>query len=108
EVALQDLAVAGVARHAENRFARGGRLAVEVVAERLETGVVGEVRDDQLAELLRLILARDLGKDLAGGVDGDLDGVLRNGDNGLDEVALNRDELPVGILVEGAGSRVEQ
>ena len=60
EIALMDRAEAGIAGDAVDRRARGGGLAIEVVAERLQAGVVGEVDQRQLAEQLRRRRARRL------------------------------------------------
>ena len=56
------------------------RLLEQIVAERREARLVGEGGERQLAELLQIGLAVDAGKDLAGLVDDDLDGVGRHGD----------------------------
>ena len=57
--------------NADGRLAGRGGLLEVVAAERLQAGLVDEIGDRQLAELLRRRLARNGGGDQAGLADGD-------------------------------------
>ena len=65
-----------------------GRLDEEVVADRLQAGLVDETRERELAEHGRRGRAGNDRRDLALRIDGDRRRVLRNGDAGLHDVAL--------------------
>src|SRR5262249_54382697 len=108
QVALVDLAKAGVAGDASDRLPGGGRLAIEIVAERAETGVIGEVDQGELTEKLRRWLAGGARIDFAGLVDEDVERVLREGDRRVDGVAVAGHQLAGGGFVERAGAGIER
>ena len=51
QIALMDLAEAGIAGNADDRRAGGDGLVVEIAAERIEARLVGEVGERELAQL---------------------------------------------------------
>ena len=68
---MRDGAEARIAGDVDDRRARGRGLLVEVAAERGEAGVIREIGDGQLAELLRGGLAVERHGDDAGLADDD-------------------------------------
>src|SRR6266702_3228487 len=72
EILLVDLAIAGIARQADDGRARRRGLAIEIAAQRFEARLVGEVGEIELADLPRVHFRVQLGKHLSGLVDRDL------------------------------------
>src|SRR3954469_406318 len=97
EILLVDLAVAGIAGQPDDWRAGRRGLAVEIAAQRFEAGLVGEIGEIELADLPRVHFRIQLGKHLSGLVDRDLDRSLRHRDCGIQQVAVGRDELAVGV-----------
>ena len=106
EVALRHRAEAGIARDADDRRPGGSRFLEEIAAERLQAGVVGEIGDGQLSELYGRRVAGNGRRHDAGLAHGHGRGVLRHDDVGRDEIAVERDQLPLRVSVEAASARV--
>ena len=106
EVALLQLAEAFIARRAVDGRARRRGLEEEVVAHGFEPGAVDEPRELELAQRLRLGLARNRRLHGTGRADLHAAGVLRHGDARIDEVAVARDELSLGVEIEGTVARI--
>src|SRR5207248_781448 len=62
EILLVDLAVAGIAGETNDRRARCRGLAIEIAAQRLEAGLVGEIGEVELADLPRIDFRVQLGE----------------------------------------------
>src|SRR5690606_22962329 len=103
---LAHQAEAHVARNSLFRRAGGRRLAVEIVADRLQPRVVDEGRDVQLTDDVRLHLVLDVGHDFAILVDLDVHGVLRDRDAWLDLVAIHGHDHAFRRKLEGAGTGI--
>lgn len=99
---------AGIAGYADIGRAGCRGFLEEIVAERRQTCLIGEVGDLKLAEALHGCLAVDAGKNLAGLVDDDLNGIDRYRDGRNDTGAIHCHQLAGGVGVEGAGAGVER
>ncbi len=100
-------AEARITGYAGHRGARCRRLSVKVVRQRLEAGIVGKVGQGDLAERRQFCGRPTPREHFSGLVDDDLSRVLRNRDLRLQEIPVDRNDLAVGILVEGTGPRIE-
>ncbi|MNE05131.1 hypothetical protein D3C80_976850 [compost metagenome] len=100
------MAVADLVGGADGGRARGGGFQQQVVADGFQTRLVEEGRQLQLTHHLGrgLALGRDL--DLARLGDGDVDGVLGDGDGRLDRIAVFGDQLALAVDGEVAGAGV--
>src|SRR5580704_2853268 len=92
EIALLQRAGAVCSRQRVLRRARGGRGREQVVAVRLQAGIVGEARDGELAENARCCRAGQHHRNLALLVDGQPARILRDGNGRLNDVAFGGDD----------------
>ena len=74
----------------------------QVVADRLQAGLVDEARQRELAEHRRRRRPGTRHRDLALRIDGDAGRVLRDRDAGLHDVALRRDDAALRVHLERA------
>src|SRR6185295_18114173 len=107
EVALIHAAKARFPRHADDGRARRRRLAVKIAAEWIEAGLIGEIGKRELADQLHGGIGAEAHEDLAGLVDGDFAGILRDRHGRLDHVAVGGNDLAGRVFVEGTGARIE-
>ena len=96
----------GVAGHADVRLAGGGGRLEEIAAERLEAGLVDEIGDGDLPDLLRLRLPGIVADTTPLWLTVTAVAFAGTTIGGVTVIAVDGDDLAIGVGAERAGARV--